>query len=115
MENMREMIESSKVQVRQMIREIGVAVFHTVVTTQNALLEEEDGDEAFVKFAIMTGALNAIGAYVAEHISDEADRRGATEHFQAGLHKAITALLQARPVAASLDEEAWPTGRTGTA
>ena len=114
MENMRDMIESSKVQVRQMIREIGVAVFHTVVTAQNALLEE-DGDEAFVKFAIMTGALNAIGAYVAEHISDEADRRGATEHFQAGLHKAITALLQARPAAASLDEEAWPTGRTGTA
>jgi hypothetical protein len=114
MENMREMFESSKVQVRQMIREIGLAVFHTVVTTQNALLEE-DGDEAFVKFAIMTGALNAIGAYVAEHVSAEADRRGATEHFQAGLHKAITALLQARPVVASLGEDVWPTGRTGAA
>ena len=114
MDNTYEMIEPLQVQVREMITGIGTAVAVTVLTAENDLVEQGHGKD-LVLLAAVTGALNAIGGYMAVRVYPEADRPGTTERLQSGLHRAIAALLRARQVAAAESEDAWPTGRFGTA
>jgi len=114
MDDMRKVIELSPVQMRAMIEGIGTAVAVTVLTAENDLVEQGH-EKDLVLLAAVTGALNAIGGYVAVRVYPEADRPGTTERLQSGLHRAIAALLRARQVAAAESEDAWPTGRTGTA
>ena len=113
MDNTYEMIEPLQVQVREMITGIGTAVAVTVLTAENDLVEQGH-EKDLVLLAAVTGALNAIGGYMAVRVS-EADRPGTTEYFQTGLHRAMAALLRARQITAAASEDAWPTGRTGTA
>ena len=114
MDDMREVIELSPVQMRAMIEGIGTAVAATVLTAENDLVEQGH-EKDLVLLAAVTGALNAIGGYVAVRVYPEADRPGTTEHFQTGLHRAVAALLRTRQITAAESEDAWPTGRFGTA
>ena len=114
MDDLRKVIELSPVQMRAMIKGIGTTVIETVTTAEKELVEQGH-EKDLVLLAAVTGALNAIGGYVAVRVYPEADRRDAAEHLQTGLHRAVAALLRTRQITAAESEDAWPTGRTGTA
>ena len=114
MDDKREVIELSPVQMREMIKGIGKTVIETVTTAETELVEQ-GREKELVQLAVLTGALNAIGAYVAVRVYPEADQRDAAEDLQIGLHRAVAALVLARQFTAAESEDAWPTGRFGTA
>ena len=104
MDDMRKVIELSPVQMRAMIEGIGTAVAATVLTAEIDLVEQGH-EKDLVLLAAVTGALNAIGGYIAVRVS-EADRPGTTEYFQTGLHRAMAALVRARQITAADSEDA---------
>jgi hypothetical protein len=97
MHDKQKMIASSQVQTRQTIKAIGRTVIETMITAEDDLLDQ-GGPEALVQYAILTGTVNALGAYVATRLYPEPDQVAVAAHVQAELQHVLHALLQAPPL-----------------